>query len=77
MKTFSFVRLTDVGVLEQSADASFSLQFLVVYKTVKAGFNYISDSDKQVKHEEAADVIKVTLQEEAVAGDHLTSQMCQ
>lgn len=35
--------LTDVGMLEQSADPGFSLQLLMVYKTVAHFHNNVSD----------------------------------
>lgn len=59
-------------MLEQSADAGFSLQFLVVYKTVKQRFNHkISDLDKHVKHKKGAWASECKqLEEERDAGDN-------
>ena len=55
--------LTDVGVLEQSADAGFSLQLLMVYKTVTPGsYNHVSDWEKQMKMQLGAGLVEVNLQ---------------
>lgn len=64
--------LTNVGVLEQSADPGFSLQFLMVYKTVLQLYHNISDLDT---HMTAKKLLKSginannTLQEDKVAGN--------
>lgn len=45
--------LTNVGVLQQSADPGFSLQFLMVYKTVLQLYHNISDLDTHDSKEAA------------------------